>query len=185
MNVPNMLTLLRIVLTPTIAVVFYLPGKLGHLLAMLIFMIAAVTDFIDGYLARHWRSETKFGSFLDPVADKLVISVALILITTEIGHAFIALPAAVIICREITISALREWMADLDKRSYVAVSYLGKIKTMAQMLSVTLLLYYCPGTPHAQIFLRVGLAALYLAAGLTILSMYQYLKAAWPDLKGV
>lgn len=182
MNIPNILTFIRIFLIPTIVFAFYLPGKFGHTLAATIFVVAALTDWIDGYLARNLNQTTKFGEFLDPVADKLVVAIALVLIVGELGKAYIAIPAAVIIGREIAISALREWMADIGKKTSVAVSYVGKIKTTLQMLAVGLLLLYCPKCGDGYKFLVFGLILLYLAAGMTLWSMYMYLKTAWPDL---
>ncbi|MBU0745061.1 MAG: CDP-diacylglycerol--glycerol-3-phosphate 3-phosphatidyltransferase [Gammaproteobacteria bacterium] len=182
MSIPNLLTYLRLALVPAIVFAFYLPGKFGHMLAAIIFAVAAVTDFIDGYLARNLNQTTRFGAFLDPVADKLVVTIALILVVGELGKAYMAIPAAVIIGREIAISALREWMADIGKRTSVAVSYIGKLKTTLQMLAVGLLLLYCPKCSYGDKYLILGLILLYLAAGMTLWSMYMYLKAAWPDL---
>ncbi len=182
MGLPNLLTFIRIFLIPAIVVAFYLPGKFGHTLATGIFAMAAFTDFIDGYLARNLNQETSFGAFLDPVADKLIVSVALILVVAEIGTFYIAIPAAVIICREITISALREWMSELGKRASLAVNYLGKIKTLLQMVAIGMLLYYCPECEVGYGYLIVGLSLLYLAAAMTLWSMYIYLRTAWPDL---
>lgn len=180
MNTPTLLTFIRISLIPAIVIAFYIPGKFGHLLATIIFAVACFTDWIDGYLARNWNQATKFGAFLDPVADKLIISVALILIVAELGKAYIAIPAVVIIGREIAISALREWMADIGKRTSVAVSYIAKIKTTMQMFAVGSLLLHCPG--YGYKFLILGLILLYLSAGMTLWSMYMYIKVAWPDL---
>ena len=182
MNIPNLFTYIRIFLIPAIVVVFYIPGKFGHILATIIFAGAALTDWVDGYLARNLNQSTKFGAFLDPVADKLIVSIALILVVAELGKAYIAIPAAVVIGGEIVISALREWMADIGKRTSVAVSYIGKIKTVLQMLAVGLLLLYCPKCAAGYKYLIFGLAFLYLAAGMTLWSMYMYIKAAWPDL---
>lgn len=181
-NIPNLLTYLRLALVPAIVLAFYLPGKFGHMLAAIIFAFAALTDLVDGYLARNLNQTTRFGAFLDPVADKLVVSIALILVVGEVGKAYIAIPAAVIIGREIAISALREWMADIGKRTSVAVSYMAKIKTTLQMVAVGLLLLYCPKCAYGHKYLIFGLILLYLAAGMTLWSMYMYLKAAWPDL---
>jgi len=182
MNIPNLLTFLRIFLIPAIVFTFYIPGKFGHMSATIIFACAALTDLIDGYLARNLNQLTKFGAFLDPVADKLIVSVALILIVAELGKAYIAIPALVIIGREIAISALREWMADIGKRTSVAVSYIAKIKTTLQMLAVGLLLLYCPICGYGDGFLIFGLILLYISAGMTLWSMYMYIKVAWPDL---
>ena len=182
MSAPNLLTLLRIFLIPAIVIIFYLPGKFGHTLAAAVFGLAALTDFIDGYLARNLHQETRFGAFLDPVADKLVVSVALVLIVAEIGKFYIAIPAAVIICREITISALREWMSEFGKKTSMAVNYMGKVKTFLQMVAIGILLYYCPRCENNHVYFILGLILLYIAAGMTLWSMYSYLKVAWPDL---
>ncbi|EKE00736.1 MAG: CDP-diacylglycerol-glycerol-3-phosphate 3-phosphatidyltransferase [uncultured bacterium] len=180
MNFPTLLTYFRIILIPAIMVAFYLPGSFGHLLAAIIFAIASLTDWLDGYLARNWNQTTKFGAFLDPVADKLIISIALVLIVAEMGSAYIAIPAAVIIGREIVISALREWMAEIGKKTSVAVSRVAKIKTTLQMFAVGSLLLHHPA--YGVKFLILGTILLYLAAGMTLWSMYMYLKTAWPDL---
>jgi CDP-diacylglycerol---glycerol-3-phosphate 3-phosphatidyltransferase len=181
MNIPILLTYFRILLIPAIVLVFYLPGNFGHILATIIFAFASLTDWFDGYLARNLNQATKFGAFLDPVADKLVIVVALILIVAEIGRAYIAIPAAVIVGREIVISSLREWMAEIGKKTSMAVSRIAKIKTTLQMFAVgSLLLYGYPA--QGTIFLIIGVILLYLAVGMTLWSMYMYLKVAWPDL---
>jgi CDP-diacylglycerol--glycerol-3-phosphate 3-phosphatidyltransferase len=193
-NLPNLLTLLRIVAIPVLVVVFYYPAWWAHLAASIIFTLAAITDWLDGYLARAFQVSTRLGAFLDPVADKLMVSVALVLIVGEsqfqfvsapnailtIPAAALAVPAAIIVSREIVVSALREWMAEIGKRTSVAVSWLGKVKTAVQMLALIVLLACGPAT-HAGIIL-VGYILLYVAAVLTIWSMVLYLKAAWPDL---
>src|SRR3989304_5467954 len=182
MNIPNLFTYIRIFFIPAIVVVFYIPGKFGHILATIFFTLAAITDWADGYLARNLNQATKFGAFLDPVADKLIVSIALILVVAELGKAYIAIPAAGIIGREIVISALREWMADIGKRTSVAVSYVAKIKTALQMLAVGLLLLYCPKCAYGYKYLIFGIIFLYLEAVMTLWSIYMYIKAAWPDL---
>jgi CDP-diacylglycerol---glycerol-3-phosphate 3-phosphatidyltransferase len=180
MNIPNILTFFRIFLIPAFALAFYIPGKIGHILAAVIFAIAAFTDLIDGYLARNLNQTTKFGAFLDPVADKLMVATALVLIVGELGAAYIAIPAAIIVGREIAISALREWMAEIGKRTSVAVGFVGKIKTALQMFALMALLLHYPG--HDAVFLVFGLILLYAAVALTLWSMYMYLKAAYPNL---
>lgn len=182
MKVPNIITLSRIVLIPVFIVVFYLPLNWGsNILSAIIFALAALTDWLDGYLARRLAQTSAFGAFLDPVADKLLVAVALVLI---VGHRHIpalALPAAIIIGREIMISALREWMAEVGKRASVAVSVVGKVKTAAQMAAILCLLAY---KPHGSMILgAIGAVLLYVAAGLTIWSMCVYVKAAWGELK--
>lgn len=180
MSIPNILTFFRIFLIPAFVVAFYLPGNFGHVLSAVIFALASITDWIDGYLARNLNQVTRLGAFLDPVADKLVVVTALVLIVGELCGAYIAIPAAIIVGREIAISALREWMAEIGKRASVAVSYIGKVKTALQMLALILLLLHYPG--HGNLFLILGVILLYLAAALTLWSMYMYLKIAYPDL---
>jgi CDP-diacylglycerol---glycerol-3-phosphate 3-phosphatidyltransferase len=180
LTIPNLLTFLRIVLIPAFVVVFYLPWRFNHLAAAVIFMLAAVTDWLDGYLARNLNQMTKLGAFLDPVADKLMVAIALVMIVGEIGGSYVAVPAAVIVGREIVISALREWMAEIGKRTSVAVGMVGKVKTAMQMVALILLLVY---QPFYGIWLKtLGLGLLYAAAGLTLWSMVMYIKTAWPDL---
>ncbi|QEM82060.1 CDP-diacylglycerol--glycerol-3-phosphate 3-phosphatidyltransferase [Halomonas binhaiensis] len=178
MNIPNLLTLARIVFIPLLVVLFYLPFKWSMLVAAALFALASVTDWLDGYLARRWDQSTPFGAFLDPVADKLMVAVALALLIERYDAMWLTLPALVIIGREIVISALREWMAEMGKRSSVAVSWIGKIKTTLQMVALLLLLASHPGTLIADL----GVATLYAAAILTLWSMAQYLRAAWPHL---
>lgn len=179
-NIPNLLTSFRIILIPAFVMFFYFPGRIGHLLAAGIFALAAITDWFDGYLARNLNQTTKFGEFLDPVADKLMVAVALLLVVGELGSAYVAIPAAVIVGREITISALREWMAEIGKRTSVAVGFIGKIKTTVQMVAMILLLLYYPG--DGIWLLIIAMILLYIAAMLTLWSMFMYLQAAWPDL---
>ena len=179
-NIPNILTLLRILLIPVFVAVFYLPVGWSNSACALVFALAAVTDWFDGYLARRWGQVSPLGAFLDPVADKLMVAVALILLVQAEPAPELALPAAIIIGREITISALREWMAELGARAAVAVSMIGKFKTAAQMVAILLLIYHQPlfGLPVREI----GYVLLYLAAALTLWSMLVYLRAAWPSL---
>lgn len=181
MNIPNALTLLRIILIPVLVLVFYLPVEWRHLGACAVFTAAALTDILDGYLARRLDQTSLLGAFLDPVADKLMVAVVLVLLVQADPRVWLALPAAVIIGREITVSALREWMAELGARSKVAVSVYGKVKTIAQMVALIFLLYRHPmlGLPIYEI----GIGLLYLAALLTLISMYQYLASAWPKLR--
>ena len=182
MNVPNSLTLVRIVLIPVFVVVFYLPWKWAHIATAAIFAAAALTDWLDGYLARLLKQTSVLGAFLDPVADKLIVAVALVLLVEAHPTPWFAVPAAVIIGREITVSALREWMAELGARAKVAVSKLGKVKTISQMVALVMLLYREP-IATVPVF-QIGLVLLYLAAALTLWSMCLYLWAAWPRLSG-
>lgn len=183
-TIPTLLTLLRIALIPVFVVVFYLPVSWANELTTLLFVLAGFTDWLDGYLARRLNAMSAFGAFLDPVADKLMVTTTLVLIVdgnpTPFAGVWLALPAAIIVGREITISALREWMAEIGAHSTVAVSMLGKIKTTSQMAALMFLLYKEPlaAFPTALI----GFALLYVAAGLTLWSMFRYLKAAWPVL---
>ncbi|MFC0267566.1 CDP-diacylglycerol--glycerol-3-phosphate 3-phosphatidyltransferase [Kushneria aurantia] len=178
MSIPNILTLVRIILIPLLVVVFYLPVEWSRFVAALMFTTAAVTDWFDGYLARRWNQTTPFGAFLDPVADKLIVAVALGVLIEYYADLALTLPGLVIIGREIVISALREWMAELGKRASVSVSSIGKYKTAFQMVAIILLLAFAPGSWLAQL----GLVLLYLAAVLTLWSMCKYLAAAWPEL---
>ena len=179
-TIPNILTVLRIALIPVFVLVFYLPYSWSHVATTALFGLAALTDWFDGYLARKLEQTSPFGAFLDPVADKLIVAVALIMLVQTNPTMWFVVPAAVIVGREIAISALREWMAEIGERTQVAVSFIGKIKTTAQMIALLLLLYRQPlwGFPTNE----VGVLLLYVAAILTLWSMVMYLKAAWPML---
>ena len=179
-NLANQLTLLRIVLIPLFIAVFYLPSEWRYPLSTAIFSIAAITDWLDGWIARAYNQATPFGAFLDPVADKLMVTVALVLLVETYNTPWFAIPAIIIIGREITISALREWMAELGKRTSVAVSTIGKIKTAMQMTAIIVLLYDNPAEP--TFLTPLGYISLYIAAVLTLWSMVIYLRAAWPTL---
>ncbi len=184
-NLPNILTLLRIVLIPVFVVAFYLPmGGWNHVVVTTIFGLAGVTDWLDGYLARRLGQFTRFGAFLDPVADKLMVATALVLLVGSAQNAYqgalLAIPTAIIIGREIAISALREWMAQVGDGTKVRVNFIGKLKTTAQMLAIGFLLFHEP----LWIFpiLEIGYTLLYLAAILTLWSMITYLRASWSSL---
>lgn len=179
MNIPNILTVLRVLLIPIIVALFYLPFKWSYLAASAVFTLAAVTDWLDGYLARRLKQSTPFGAFLDPVADKLMVAVALVLLVGEHANLWLTLPAAIIIGREIVVSALREWMAELGARAQVAVSNLGKWKTTAQMVALVILL---ANPPQLTNWVAAGYVLLIVAAVLTLWSMIRYLMAAWPHL---
>jgi len=181
MNLPNSITFFRISLIPIFVAVFYLPFSWSHALTAVLFALAGASDWLDGYLARRLGQTSAFGAFLDPVADKLMVAVALVLLVERDPRPSLAIPAAVIIGREIAISALREWMAELGKRTRVAVSYVGKVKTTAQMLALVLMLYHEPllGLPTYPL----GFGLLYVAALLTLWSMIVYLRSAWPLLQ--
>ncbi|RUR57665.1 CDP-diacylglycerol--glycerol-3-phosphate 3-phosphatidyltransferase [Vreelandella populi] len=178
MNIPNLLTLARVAFIPLLVVLFYLPYNWSMPLAAALFALASVTDWLDGYLARRWNQSTPFGAFLDPVADKLMVAVALALLIERYDTLVLTLPALVIIGREIVISALREWMAEMGKRGLVAVSWIGKLKTTLQMIALLILL----ALPPTHEIALLGVVVLYAAAALTLWSMIQYLKAAWPHL---
>ena len=178
----NILTLLRIVLIPVLVIAFYMPGQWSYQLSAAIFGLAALTDWLDGYLARRLKQLSVFGAFLDPVADKLMVAVALVLLVQDNPSVTFTIPAAIIIGREIAISALREWMSEIGERTKVAVSIIGKIKTVIQMVSIVLLLYKVPLGPLPTH--DVGVVLLYIAAILTLWSMIVYLRAAWPILTG-
>jgi cardiolipin synthase len=188
-NLPIFLTWLRIVLIPLIVGVFYVPDLMmsvpsKNLLAAVIFVLAALTDWFDGFLARKLNQTSAFGAFLDPVADKLMVTAAL-LVLVELAR-INAVIALVIVGREITISALREWMAQIGASKSVAVNSLGKFKTACQMIAIPMLLYYAPVNfeGHKVIDGRAwGLWLIYVAAFLTIWSMLYYMKLAWPQIR--
>ena len=179
-NIPTALTWLRILLIPVFVIVYYLPDEwlsppAKNWTAMTIFSVAAITDWFDGYLARRWAVTSAFGAFLDPVADKLMVAAALIMLVW-LGRAESYL-AMIIIGREIAISALREWMAQLGRSSSVAVAFVGKVKTVAQMTAIVALLLHEPLIPGVSTPL-LGEVALWVAAILTLWSMVHYLKLA-------
>lgn len=174
-NIPTSLTLLRIALIPVMVLFFYLDYPF---MAAFIFGIAGLTDWADGYLARKWNQESRLGAFLDPVADKLIVTVAMLLIVEREAEFWITLAAIAIIGREIVISALREWMAEVGKRGKVAVALIGKVKTTAQIIALIFLLYNQPLFGVLPIR-EMGLIALAIATVLTLVSMVQYLMAAF------
>ena len=180
MNIPTFLTLVRILLIPVIVGVQYLEPRWACFLGSLFFVIASLTDWFDGYLARRLNQTTRFGAFLDPVADKVMVAVALALLIEKFNTSLVTLPALVIIGREIVISALREWMAEMGKRTSVAVSFIGKVKTFAQMCSITLLLF--AQQLGQGIIGPLGIVLLVVAAILTIWSMLVYIKVSWSYL---
>jgi len=187
LNIPNILTLARIGLIPVFLLVVYWPPAMQvsghessmtrHIILTAIFVLAAVTDWFDGYLARTLNQTSAFGRFLDPVADKLVVAAALIVLVQWQPTISMAFAAIVIISREITVSALREWMAELGARTSVAVSTVGKYKTAFQMIAISVFLLNWPPLE------LIAYALLYTAVLLTLWSMFIYLKAAWPYLK--
>jgi CDP-diacylglycerol--glycerol-3-phosphate 3-phosphatidyltransferase len=187
LNLPNALTWFRVVAIPLVVLVFYGPELFdwheswARPAAGLLFGLAGITDYFDGYLARRLGLTSSFGAFLDPVADKLIVSTALVLLVQADPQITLALVAAIIIGREITVSALREWMSQIGARAHVAVSIFGKWKTTLQIIGIGLMLYRerLVGLPTY----RIGEWLLYVAAALTLWSMIDYLRAAWPAIR--
>ena len=177
LNIPNLLTLFRLALIPVFVAVFYFPVEWSYFAAATFFVVAAITDWFDGYLGRKLNQSTAFGAFLDPVADKVMVATALVLIVEHYSSVFITIPAVIMIGREILISALREWMAELGKRASVAVGLAGKWKTTIQMISLTGLIWQ-----YNIWMIWLSYALLYVAVILSFYSMMQYLKAAKPEL---
>lgn len=184
---PTLLTLVRIGLIPVFVIAYYLPFSWANAVATTLFILAGVTDWLDGYLARRLNQQSEFGAFLDPVADKLMVTTALVLLVSDdtiqvlvIDQIVFTVVVAIIIGREIVVSALREWMAELGKRASVAVSVIGKFKTMAQIVAISMLIYQAPVYGISMAWL--GEILLYVAAALTIWSMFVYLRAAWSSL---
>jgi CDP-diacylglycerol--glycerol-3-phosphate 3-phosphatidyltransferase len=177
-TLPTAITLFRIALIPLFIVVFYLPFSWANIAATSVFFVASVSDWVDGYLARILKQESSFGAFLDPVADKLMVVVVIILLVEAHPSIYIALPSVIIVAREISISALREWMAQLGSSTTLQVAFIGKAKTVAQMSALGFMIFSEPlmGLP----IYAIGLSIYYIAALLTIVSMIIYLRAAWP-----
>jgi len=187
LNIPNILTLSRIALIPVFLLIAYWPPAIGiaghsgsllrHIVLASLFALAAITDWLDGYLARVMNQSSAFGRFLDPVADKLMVAASLVVLVQWQPNIYMAFAAIVIISREITVSALREWMAELGNRASVAVSMVGKLKTTFQLISITVFLL------NIDKLAILSYSLLYIAVLLTLWSMMIYLKAAWPYLK--
>ncbi len=179
-NFATILTLIRIAAIPVVVVLFYWPEPWARPVAGVIFGVAAVTDFVDGYIARNFGQMSRFGAFLDPVADKLMVVIVLVLLVQGDPKGFVDVVAMIIIGREITISALREWMATVGARAKVAVSWLGKVKTTLQMFGIAFMVY------RDEMFgvdlYQAGFYLLLAAAGMTLWSMVDYLRAAWPSM---
>ena len=188
LNLPNVLTLVRLALIPVFVILFYWPTEISNLLAAIVFIAAALTDLLDGFLARKLKQTTKFGAFLDPVADKIIVCTALILIVEFYSvhvseffphmNLFVSIPAMIIVAREITVSALREWMAELGKRSLVAVSWVGKWKTTIQLVSIAGLIWR-----YDDVIIYSALGMLAVATVLTIWSMVMYLKVGLMNMR--
>ncbi len=187
LNIPNLLTLFRIALIPVLVALYFWELEIRSILVTGVFVLAAITDWLDGFLARKMNATSALGAFLDPVADKLIVSSALVLLVSDlevlnsvIHPLLFSVSVCIIIGREIAVSALREWMAELGERGVVAVGAPGKVKTVFQMVSISLLLY---AEPILEIpSFRVGELAFYIAAALTLWSVWVYLKAAMPYL---
>jgi CDP-diacylglycerol--glycerol-3-phosphate 3-phosphatidyltransferase len=181
MNLPNLLTLSRIFLVPVFVVVYVIPGEGTYVYAAGLFALAAFTDWLDGYLARRLNQTTAFGTFLDPVADKLIVVTALVLLIGHHNTLWFTLPGLIIVGREIVISALREWMTEMNRRGLVAGTWLGRLKTTFQMIAMVVLLANPPSFDRPWVI--IGYVLLYVAAIMTLASMIIYLKAAWPTLR--
>lgn len=189
-TLPNQITLFRIILIPIFLIIFYLPLSWSHFGAFAVFWLAAVSDALDGYLARKLNQSSAFGAFIDPVADKLMVVAALVMIVQDYQTWLVAIPAIIMIAREVFISALREFMSSRGKRDVIAVSNMGKYKTAAQMLGIMgliwrpdydipLILFYFP---HIILnYLSYGFY--FIATVLTLSTLIDYFKAAWPELK--
>ncbi len=188
LTIPTMLTLARILMIPVLLAVFYLPWKWTSVAGMLVFAVASLTDWLDGWIARRYHQYSAFGAFLDPVADKLMVSTALFLIVQAHPTPWMACWAAVIVGREIAVSALREWMAELGQRAKVKVQSIGKFKTVVQMVAIGCLLYSPAKEPEPWLWMGrevfiIGDWMLAVAALLTLWSGFEYLRAAWPVLR--
>jgi CDP-diacylglycerol--glycerol-3-phosphate 3-phosphatidyltransferase len=173
-NLPNILTLLRIGFIPIFICLFYVPYYFAYWGVLIVFGCAAFSDWLDGFLARRWSQGSEFGAFLDPVADKLIVTVSLVLLVGKFGSPWLTIPATLLIAREIMMSAMREWMANLGKRDQMTVSYLGKFKTMVQMASIAVFLYY-PIQPIIWV-LSTAYSLIYLATFMSIWSLYDYYR---------
>jgi CDP-diacylglycerol--glycerol-3-phosphate 3-phosphatidyltransferase/cardiolipin synthase len=180
-NLPLALTLGRVAVIPAVLVLFYVHWHYARQIATVLYAAACITDWLDGWLARRWNQETKFGAFLDPVADKLLVAVSLVMLLHDRPDGLLAAMVAIIIGREITVSALREWMSELGRRAKVSVNWTGKWKTGFQMTAIGMMIWEIPtfGIP----WYRVGYWLLTVAALLTLYSMFMYLRAAWPMMK--
>ncbi|CAL1329521.1 CDP-diacylglycerol--glycerol-3-phosphate 3-phosphatidyltransferase [Candidatus Providencia siddallii] len=171
LNISTWLTLFRVILIPFFILFFYLSSRFGIFICLFIFIISSITDWFDGFLARQLNQTTKFGAFLDPVADKIIVLTALILLTESYSVWYVTLPALTMIGREIVVSSLREWMAEVGKRHFISVSFIGKIKTTVQMISLIGLLW------KPNLFIEnFSIFLMYVATILTFWSMYRYLK---------
>jgi len=186
-NLPTWLTLFRVALLPVMVVVFYLPFRGHNIAAAIVFILAAVTDWLDGYLARRMHLTSAFGAFLDPVADKLMVAVTLFLLVEAHrggwSSILMAVTAAIIVGREISVSALREWMAEIGMRATVKVAFIGKLKTVMQMIALVVLIVQHEKEAKLLSLYNIGEWLLVVAGVLTIWSGLHYLRAAWPSLQ--
>jgi CDP-diacylglycerol---glycerol-3-phosphate 3-phosphatidyltransferase len=180
MKAANLVSISRVLMVPIILVVYYAPLSWSNYLAAAIFAVASLTDWLDGYLARRLNQVSPFGAFLDPVADKLLVVMTLVLLVANFPSAWFVLPVAVIIAREVFVSALREWMASCNQRDAVKVGYLGKVKTTVQMIAIIILLGVGSSTPDFGVY--TGYALIYVSAIFSLWSMTEYLKSALPIL---
>lgn len=181
MNLPNILTVARILLIPIFVLVYIVPGPNTYLISAVLFGLAAFTDWLDGYLARKLNQTTPFGAFLDPVADKLIVVSALAVLIGHHASLWLTIPGLIIIGREIVISALREWMAEMNRRGVIAVTWFARVKTTIQMIAIVILIANPPVLDRPWVL--VGYSLLYVAAVMTLISMILYLQAAWPTLR--
>jgi CDP-diacylglycerol--glycerol-3-phosphate 3-phosphatidyltransferase len=181
LTLPLTLTLLRVAAIPVVLLLFYWPVPYARQAATVLYALAAFTDWLDGYLARKWNQTSAFGAFLDPVADKLLVAVSLVMLLREDPSGELAFLGAIIIGREITVSALREWMAELGRRASVAVSWIGKWKTAFQMTAIGMMLWQ--DSTFGIDWYALGLGLLFIAAALTLWSMVAYLRSAWPLMR--
>jgi len=187
-NLPTWLTLFRVALLPVMVLVFYWQFPGHNITAAVVFLLAAITDWLDGYLARRLNMTSAFGAFLDPVADKLMVAVTLFLLVESHrggwAGVLMAVTAAIIVGREISVSALREWMAEIGMRAAVKVAFVGKLKTVMQMIALVVLIVQHEKSAEALRLYHIGEALLVVAGVLTIWSGLYYLRAAWPMLRG-
>ena len=172
----------RSVIIPIFILFFYIDLPYSYLLAAFLFLYAAITDYIDGFLARKYSLVSPFGAFLDPVADKLVVVITLLMLVTQYNGLLFMIPVVIIVSREIIVSSLREWMALSGNHNIVSVSFIAKLKTSVQMIAIFILLLSLGGFKYNQVFFYGGLIFLYISALLTIVSMWLYLKSSWPYL---
>ena len=177
----NLLTMLRIAAIPVVVICFYIQNESARPIAGIIFGVAAITDLLDGYVARNFGQMSRFGAFLDPVADKLMVAIVLVLLVQSDPGWYVDIIAVIIIGRAITISALREWMATIGDRGKVAVSWSGKLKTTLQMFGIGFMVYLQP-ILGIDVY-ALGFTFLLLSAGMTLWSMFKYLEAAWPSMQ--